>query len=168
MAHPLLTFPGTKGNTARYLWSILRKSRALWLRRSEASSHCPNPESTQPQRAVYLDHTDPQWQANIMFWKSHAKKQEARNVLPFHRKISWATVDYISCRLCSPRVELSTEKSLPPIVTSEFVLSWLHFLFQLACQEAHKRVARLRRLWESHSPHACLQLLPMLSTFHLS
>lgn len=67
-----------------YLRNFLQKSRVLWLSVSEVSSHWPKAKSTWPLKAGYLDCIDPRWQATIKtsFWKSHAKKQEARNPLP--------------------------------------------------------------------------------------
>ena len=107
---------------------------------------------------MYLDHIDPRWQAtiNTRFWKSYSKKQEARNPLLFSLwDVVEASVDYISYRLCSPRVELSTEKSLPSIVTDEFfsLMAGLLFPFQLAFQEAHNQTHGLLTATASHTAH---------------
>lgn len=52
-----------------------------------------------------------------------------RNVLPISRYDVKATVDYISYYLCSSRVELSIEKSLPSRITNESFLLWLDCIF---------------------------------------
>ena len=82
-----------------------------------------------------------------------------------------AIADHNSCYLCSPRVELSAEKCLPPIGTDDFFLSWLdcYFLFNLPSGKLTTKTHGLRTATaQSHRPQTCIQLLCMVLTFHLS
>lgn len=107
---------------------------------------------------MYLDHIDPRWQAtiNTRFWKSYSKKQEARNPLLISLwDVVEASVDYFSYCPCSPRVELSTEKSLPSIVTDEFFFSWLdcYFLFNLPSRKLTTKHMACSQQLHSHTAH---------------
>ena len=79
--------------------------------------------------------------------------------LESHFWVCWdvveATADYNSCCLCSPRVELRTEKCLPSIGTDDFFLSWLdcYFLFNLPSRKLTKKYMACPQQLHNHTTH---------------
>lgn len=151
-----------------YPWGIPQKSSALWLDRSEVSSHCPH-QSQYSHRKLCI------WTTLTQSGRWPLTPGPG-NHMPRNKRLEICFDFTIRCwGCCWLHLLLSVLPQTIGIKHWEIyafhsnqrifsLLVTLHFLFQIALQKAHQRMAHPQQLCKSRSLQACIQLL-MLLTF---